>query len=167
MQQLRLHVFGESGRGFAIVADEVRKLAEQSSDSAKQIEKLIIQVMGTTNHTVDMMGKVDNEVQAGTQVVMNTEKVFGKITEKVQQVSNQIQTVSMSTDEIAASSEEVSASAEDMAQISQRSSDRTDRVKESIHQQEKSVQEISVSIEHLHSVAGGLKQIVSQFTLQK
>ncbi|EOO21506.1 MAG: HAMP domain-containing methyl-accepting chemotaxis protein [Rickettsia endosymbiont of Ixodes persulcatus] len=158
---------GESGRGFAIVADEVRKLAEQSSDSAKQIEKLIIQVMGTTNHTVHMMGKVDTEVQAGTQVVMHTEQVFGTITEKVQQVSEQIQTVSMSTDEIAASSEEISASTEDMAQISQRSSDRTDRVKESIQQQEKSVQEISVSIEHLHSVAGGLKQIVSQFTLQK
>ncbi|MGG0208463.1 methyl-accepting chemotaxis protein [Bacillus mycoides] len=158
---------GESGRGFAIVADEVRKLAEQSSDSAKQIENLITQVMGTTNHTVDMMGKVDNEVQAGTQVVMHTEKVFGTITEKVQQVSEKIQTVSMSTDEIAASSEEISASAEDMAQISQRSSDRTDRVKESIQQQEKSVQEISGSIEHLHSAAGGLKQIVSQFTLQK
>lgn len=142
---------GESGRGFAIVADEVRKLAEQSSDSAKQIENLITQVMGTTNHTVHMMGKVDNEVQAGTQVVMHTEKVFGTITEKVQQVSEQIQTVSMSTDEIAASSEEISASAEDMAQISQRSSDRTDRVKESIQQQEKSVQEISVSIEHMHN----------------
>ncbi|PEK25005.1 methyl-accepting chemotaxis protein [Bacillus wiedmannii] len=158
---------GESGRGFAIVADEVRKLAEQSSDSAKQIEKLITQVMGTTNHTVHMMGKVDKEVQAGTQVVMHTEKVFGKITEKVQQVSEQIQTVSMSTDEIAASSEEISASAEDMAQISQRSSDRTDKVKESIQQQEKSVQEISVSIEQMHNAAGGLKQIVAQFTLQK
>ncbi|HDR4871312.1 methyl-accepting chemotaxis protein [Bacillus cereus] len=158
---------GESGRGFAIVADEVRKLAEQSSDSAKQIENLITQVMGTTNHTVHMMGKVDNEVQAGTQVVMHTEKVFGTITEKVQQVSEQIQTVSMSTDEIAASSEEISASAEDMAQISQRSSDRTDRVKESIQQQEKSVQEISVSIEHMHNAAGKLKQIVGQFTLQK
>ncbi|MED3468992.1 methyl-accepting chemotaxis protein [Bacillus thuringiensis] len=158
---------GESGRGFAIVADEVRKLAEQSSDSAKQIENLITQVMGTTNHTVHMMGKVDSEVQAGTQVVMHTEKVFGTITEKVQQVSEQIQTVSMSTDEIAASSEEISASAEDMAQISQRSSDRTDRVKESIQQQEKSVQEISVSIEHMHNAAGKLKQIVAQFTLQK
>ncbi|MDF9653100.1 methyl-accepting chemotaxis protein [Bacillus cereus] len=158
---------GESGRGFAIVADEVRKLAEQSSDSAKQIENLITQVMGTTNHTVHMMGKVDDEVQAGTQVVMHTEKVFGTITEKVQQVSEQIQTVSMSTDEIAASSEEISASAEDMAQISQRSSDRTDRVKESIQQQEKSVQEISVSIEHMHNAAGKLKQIVAQFTLQK
>ncbi|CKG70812.1 H1 [Streptococcus pneumoniae] len=158
---------GESGRGFAIVADEVRKLAEQSSDSAKQIENLITQVMGTTNHTVHMMGKVDNEVQAGTQVVMHTEKVFRTITEKVQQVSEQIQTVSMSTDEIAASSEEISASAEDMAQISQRSSDRTDRVKESIQQQEKSVQEISVSIEHMHNAAGKLKQIVAQFTLQK
>ncbi|HDR8380969.1 TPA: MCP four helix bundle domain-containing protein, partial [Bacillus cereus] len=158
---------GESGRGFAIVADEVRKLAEQSSDSAKQIENLITQVMGTTNHTVHMMGKVDNEVQAGTQVVMHTEKVFGTITEKVQQVFEQIQTVSMSTDEIAASSEEISASAEDMAQISQRSSDRTDRVKESIQQQEKSVQEISVSIEHMHNAAGKLKQIVAQFTLQK
>ena len=158
---------GESGRGFAIVADEVRKLAEQSSDSAKQIENLITQVMGTTNHTVHMMGKVDNEVQAGTQVVIHTEKVFGTITEKVQQVSEQIQTVSMSTDEIAASSEEISASAEDMAQISQRSSDRTDRVKESIQQQEKSVQEISVSMEHMHNAAGELKQIVARFTLQK
>ena len=49
------------------------------------------------------------------------------------------------------SSEEISASAEDMAQISQRSSDRTDRVKESIQQQEKSVQEISISIEHMHN----------------
>lgn len=158
---------GESGKGFAIVADEVRKLAEQSSNSAKQIEKLITQVMGTTSHTVHMMERVDNEVQAGTQVVMDTEKVFGKITEKVHQVSEQIQTVSMSTDEIAASSEEISASAEDMAQISQRSSDRTDRVKESIQQQEKSVQEISVSIEHMHNAAGELKQIVAQFTLQK
>ena len=54
-----------------------------------------------------------------------------------------------------------------MAQISQRSSDRTDRVKESIQQQEKSVQEISVSIEHMHNAAGKLKQIVGQFTLQK
>lgn len=73
---------GESGRGFAIVADEVRKLAEQSSNSAKQIEKLITQVMGTTSHTVHMMERVDNEVQAGTQVVMDTEKVFGKLQKK-------------------------------------------------------------------------------------
>ena len=73
---------GESGRGFAIVADEVRKLAEQSSDSAKQIENLITQVMGTTNHTVHMMGKVDNEVQAGTQVVMHTEKYLEQLQKK-------------------------------------------------------------------------------------
>lgn len=158
---------GESGRGFAIVADEVRKLAEQSSDSAKQIEQLVAEVMEATNHTVDMMGKVDHEVQQGTKVVMRTEEVFGKITEKVQQVSAQIQTVSMSTDEMAASSEEISASAEEMAHIAQRSSDRTDAVKESIRQQEESVQTISVAIEQLHSIAGGLKEIVSQFTLQK
>ncbi|MGQ0513772.1 hypothetical protein ACT453_10305, partial [Bacillus sp. D-CC] len=54
-----------------------------------------------------------------------------------------------------------------MARCSQRSSDRTDRVKESIQQQEKSVQEISISIEHVHNAAGELKQIVAQFTLQK
>ena len=123
--------------------------------------------MGTTNHTVHMMGKVDNEVQAGTQVVMHTEKVFGTITEKVQQVSEQIQTVSMSTDEIARVVRKSRLLQKTWLKFPKRSSDRTDRVKESIQQQEKSVQEISVSIEHMHNARGKLKQIVAQFTLQK
>ena len=93
--------------------------------------------MGTTSHTVDMMGKVDNEVQAGTQVVMHTEKVFGKITEKVQQVSEQIQKRYLCLQmKLQRAVRRFRLSAEDIAQISQRSSDRTDRVKESIQQQE-------------------------------
>ncbi len=32
---------GEHGKGFSVVADEVRKLAEQSSESAGEIRKLI------------------------------------------------------------------------------------------------------------------------------
>jgi methyl-accepting chemotaxis protein len=39
---------GEAGRGFAVVADEVRKLAEQSTNSAKEIESIIIDVQNQT-----------------------------------------------------------------------------------------------------------------------
>ena len=38
---------GEHGRGFAVVADEVRKLAEQSHDTAENIQSLTNKVIGS------------------------------------------------------------------------------------------------------------------------
>ncbi len=149
------------------MADEVRKLAEQSSDSAKQIENLITQVMGTTNHTVHMMGKVDNEVQAGTQVVMHTEKHLEQLQKKYSKYLSKFKRylcLQMKLQRVVRKSRLLQKT---WLKFPKRSSDRTDRVKESIQQQEKSVQEISVSIEHMHNAAGKLKQIVAQFTLQK
>jgi methyl-accepting chemotaxis protein len=47
---------GEYGRGFAVVADEIRKLSEESSNEAKRIEKIVINIQEETNLTVKTIG---------------------------------------------------------------------------------------------------------------
>ena len=37
---------GESGRGFAVVAEQIRKLAEDSAESATEIENIVRELMG-------------------------------------------------------------------------------------------------------------------------
>lgn len=46
---------GEAGRGFAVVAEEIGKLADQSNESAKQIEALILGLIDSSKRAVTAM----------------------------------------------------------------------------------------------------------------
>lgn len=47
---------GESGRGFAVVAEEIRDLANKSSETVKEIEKIIEQSILSVKHGEEMVG---------------------------------------------------------------------------------------------------------------
>lgn len=49
---------GEQGRGFAVVAAQIQKLAEQSNESARQIEQIITSLIQDSNKAVETMDEV-------------------------------------------------------------------------------------------------------------
>lgn len=56
---------GEHGKGFAVVAEEVRKLADQTSQSANNIHKLVSTIQNESNETVNNIQIVRDNVDSG------------------------------------------------------------------------------------------------------
>ncbi len=55
---------GEHGRGFAVVADEIGKLATQTSDSIKEIERVLSLNMNTTEEGVRVINDASESIKA-------------------------------------------------------------------------------------------------------
>lgn len=137
---------GEHGRGFAVVADEIGNLASQSSESSKEIEKIISElrnnyeniissVVSTTKNMESQNGgliKTENEFVALENNINNTIQKIGCISnmvvnigEEMNKIVDVINNLSAISEENSASTEETMASIEELnatiSQISEKS----------------------------------------------
>lgn len=67
---------GEQGRGFAVVAAQIQKLAEQSNDSARQIEEIINLLIQDSTKSVTTMNEVRAIMEQQNANVKRTEDAF-------------------------------------------------------------------------------------------
>lgn len=111
---------GEHGRGFAVVAENIRKLAEQSSQATSEIRSMIVGINKEVGKAVDTVEVGYKEVEEGTQVISQTEKVFNRIIGAIERLDEKIQGISAATQQLGSGSEEISASTEEQsAQVEQ------------------------------------------------
>ena len=73
---------GEQGRGFAVVADEVRKLASMTSESTREVTKIVAEILEETQLVVSHMRDLSSEVDRGTEDVQAVGSQLGGITEQ-------------------------------------------------------------------------------------
>lgn len=129
---------GEQGRGFAVVASQIQKLAEQSNESARQIENIIDSLISDSEKAVETMGEVKDIISTQSEHVGKTEEIFAlvkegidgsidgvnKIADKTRQmdgarvnVVDVVQNLTAIAQENAASAEETSASVTEVSSI--------------------------------------------------
>lgn len=72
---------GDAGRGFAVVAEEIRSLAENSKESAKQIERLVHDVQSDVETTSKVMERMKESVKNGEEATVAASAAFSEITE--------------------------------------------------------------------------------------
>lgn len=129
---------GEQGRGFAVVASQIQKLAEQSNESARQIDGIINSLISDSEKSVETMEDVKDVIEKQDENVMNTEKAFHEVkdgidksidgiraiaarTQKLDEarvrVVDVVQNLTAIAEENAASTEETSASAAEVGTI--------------------------------------------------
>lgn len=157
---------GEQGRGFAVVAGQIQKLAEQSNESARQIEEIIGSLIEESQKSVKTMQDVREVIEKQNENVMNTQKAFenvkigidhsvvsvrsisektAKLDEARVKVVDVVQNLTAIAEENAASTEETSASASELSAI---------------------ITTIAENAEHLHHIATEFEESVKAFIVE-
>lgn len=141
---------GEQGRGFAVVASQIQKLAEQSNDSARQIETITNSLIADSGKAVTIMGEVKEVMMKQSEHVTKTEEIFTqvksgidsaiggvtRIAEKTRQmdearinVVDVVQSLTAIAEENAASTQETSAAVTEVGSVVTNISDNTEKMK--------------------------------------
>ncbi|WP_281253835.1 methyl-accepting chemotaxis protein [Terribacillus aidingensis] len=156
---------GEHGKGFAVVANEVRKLAEQSQQSATQIERLIQDMQEDTQVSVSVMDEATKRVENGIAASNETTEKFQKIIQSVYEISPKMEDVAAISEQIAASIQEVTARAAELSSIAKESSSASEAMAESTEEQLASMEEIAAAANALSSMAEELQSSLRLFKL--
>ena len=79
---------GESGRGFAVVAEQIRKLAEDSAESATEIENIVRELMGNSKDSVEKMQELSRDSSVQADKVNRTKESFYELKKEINEVSS-------------------------------------------------------------------------------
>lgn len=142
---------GEQGRGFAVVASQIQKLAEQSNESAREIEEIIDSLIRDSEEAVATMDSVREIIARQSANVERTGAGFAEVKkgidtslESINAISNSVsrmdearinvvdvvQNLTAIAEENAAGTEETSASATEVGAIVQNMAEQAGRLKE-------------------------------------
>lgn len=151
---------GEQGRGFAVVAGQIQKLAEQSNDSAHQIENIIDSLIEDSQKSVATMEDVKRIMESQNESVGHTDESFrqvgegirtsiqgvNRISEKTKKLDDArivvvdvVQNLTAIAEENAASTEETSASVTEVSSIVVQISENANRLREVANRLEKNM----------------------------
>ena len=156
---------GEYGKGFAVVAEEVRKLAEQSKNSASEIEKMVEMIQTASGDAVKAITVGGDKVEDGLAKTNESLHVFTEIESAVGVVGAKIESVSAAIEQIQAMAESVSEGALEVQRLATHAADGANDTSAATEEQLAANEEITSNAQVLADLAEVLQNNVSHFKL--
>ncbi|GAB4232974.1 MAG: hypothetical protein Tsb0034_06010 [Ekhidna sp.] len=158
---------GEAGRGFAVVAEEIRKLAEDSKQSAMQIEKLITDVQEDTSIASEIMDTMNKSVKDGEEASSQAASVFGQIEESTDRTLKSSEKIFNSTKAQKEAITQVVNITESVVVIAEQTAAGTEEIASSAAELSAGMENYSNKSKELVEIADNLKRGISQFKLRE
>lgn len=123
---------GEAGQGFSVVAEEIRKLAESSSENAKLIQNLIV--------------NISDRIQKASEISNKSTNFFKAIINEVHEFINVFEEISNALQEMSAGSKEI-------LEVNKSLSDVTTEIKDGYNEMRIGTQDINNSMINIDDIA--------------
>lgn len=156
---------GEHGKGFAVVADEVRKLAEQSSQSASEINEIIVDIKDGIDQSMNLVSKGSVSAKDGIELVNNSGLAFGEIRDSVFEVSTRIAEVGSAMTKMKQGIDEVVSHIGNVSKTSVEVNGHSQNVAAASQEMTASMEDVSYAAQELSKMAVELEEIILQFKL--
>ena len=156
---------GESGRGFSVVAEEIRKLAEQSTQSAKEIEAIVQELHSKSSNTITTVEKVRDIVLEQENAVKATEERYNGIAEAIELTIEVINRLNVSGTEMEAKKNQIVEVLKNLSYIAEQNANSTREVSASAEELTASMVMISEASENLAVLAQTLEEEISKFKI--
>lgn len=156
---------GESGRGFAVVAEQIRKLADQSAESAGQIQSIIDDIVATTHSVVDIAKEAETTVEFQEKAVAQTTDAFVTMDSQVHTLLDSISEISESMQNMEYARTTTLNAITGISAISAETSAGSSNVSQTVIAQRDTIQTLDAAANTLQARAAELTNLLRQFTI--
>lgn len=156
---------GEQGRGFAVVAGQIQKLAEQSNESARQIEGIIDSLIADSQKSVATMDEVKEIMSKQISSVEKTDEIFTQVKDGINTSIDGVNRIADKTRKLDEARVNVVDVVQNLTAIAQENAASTEETSASVTQVSNIVYNISENASQLKDVANGLEQNMNIFKM--
>ena len=157
---------GDAGRGFAVVAQQINKLADQSNESAKQIENVIESLQKDSAKMVETVlevrAAIDHQQGKLTETMQKTAEVADGVADSLTSIEN----IRQKTAQLDASADAIVQVVTGLTQISEQNQATTRNNMSSAHSMTATMNRLETSAETLEALASELEETMAIFTLE-
>jgi len=156
---------GEAGKGFAVVAEEIRQLAEESAESAGEIEEIVKELLNNSSVSVATMKKVNQAVVSQKVKLEDTREAFQGLQKGMGDVASVSDSIYEQTGLLEKQKDIIHGVVEQLAAISEQNAASTQQTSASMQSLSSAVSECHKETERLSELSEDLSRQTKRFTL--
>ena len=156
---------GAAGKAFAVVAEEIRKLAEESAESAAEIETVIKEVTENAENSSEKMQEVTSNVQKQTDTLGETAEAFDHLYTEIQIVETAAKEIGSQTDVLDSLKQIVADSINNLESVVEANAASTEQTSASMQQLADTIEECSTDTRKLLNLSQRQNEETSKFQL--
>lgn len=151
---------GESGRGFAVVAEEIRKLADQSTNTVKQINSILLLIKDKTKDVLDVVNKGNIATQEGNIAANQVHDNFDMVKTSFKNISKHIADEISRIDDVTALFSQINIESGSIASISEEHAASTEELMATMQKHNENIVSIYSLMQNIETSSDRLQGIM-------
>ena len=156
---------GEAGKGFAVVASSIQNLAGESDSSAKEIQKIINEIIMKSQNNVQLANQIKDAIDSEGNALVTVSDSFDKVSDRIQSTVNTIHNISTEIGALNQDKEKVLDEISSLSSISEENTASCQETTASIEQLRENIEKISIQATDTDNISEELKESVAYFKL--